>query len=139
MSEAALRAVAFASGARLQRFSDAEAVANEGAEAFAAEARKAIQARGVFRVLLSGGSTPKRMLELLAESPYREAVEWPRVRFFFGDERAVGPESPDSNYAMAHVALFQHLPESSRFVERMRGESEDLLRAAIDYEEGRGP
>lgn len=135
MPDVAPRTVRFASGARLQCFPDAEAVADAAAETFATEARKATQARGVFRVLLSGGSTPRRMLERLAQSPYDEGVDWPRVRFFFGDERAVGPESPDSNYAMARTALFDHLRESSRFVERMRGESEDLARAASDYEE----
>ena len=134
MDAGAARVTRIASGGRLWRFPDAEAVARAGAEAFAAEAEEAIGSRGAFRVLLSGGSTPKRMLELLAASPYCERVDWERVRGFYGDERAVGPDHPDSNHAMVRAALLDPLPDGVGHVERLRGESPDLDRAALDYE-----
>ena len=118
----------------LVRFADAEAVAQAGAETFVREAEKAIAARGVFRVMLSGGSTPRRMLEVLAAPPLRDEVQWAKVRFFFGDERAVAPDHADSNYRMAHEALLASLPGGQRHVQRMRGESSDLALAALRYE-----
>jgi len=124
-----------ASGGRLHRFADAETVARAAAAVFEQEALAAIEARGIFRVLLSGGSTPKRLLEILAERVDRVAFAWSDVRFFFGDERSVGPESADSNYAMACAALLDAIPASQRRVERLRGEAPDLAAAAREYEE----
>lgn len=124
-----------ASGGRLHRFPDAETVTRAAAAVFEEEALAAIEARGTFRVLLSGGSTPKRLLEILAERVDRVAFAWGDVRFFFGDERSVGPDSADSNYAMACAALLDAIPASQRHVERLRGEAPDLAAAAIEYEE----
>ncbi len=123
-----------ASGGDLYRFPDAEAVARAGALVFVAEAQAAIAARGVFRVLLSGGSTPKRMLEILAEQVDRVPFAWEDVRFFFGDERPVGPDDADSNHAMACAALLDSIPAEARRVERLRGEHPDRGEAARDYE-----
>lgn len=124
-----------ASGGRLHRFPDAESVARAAAEVFEQETLAAIEARGVFRVLLSGGSTPKRLLEILAERIDHVAFAWGDVRFFFGDERSVGPDSADSNYAMACESLLDAIPASQRHVERLRGEAPDLAAAASEYEE----
>ncbi|MEM9175059.1 MAG: 6-phosphogluconolactonase [Myxococcota bacterium] len=121
------------SGGRLHRFPDAESVAHAGADAFVAEARASIASRGAFRVLLSGGSTPKRMLEILAEQIDRAPLDWNDVRFFFGDERAVGPDASDSNFRMASQALLDAIPEAARHVERARGEAPDLHEAAAAY------
>lgn len=59
-----------------------------------------------FTIALAGGNTPKRLYEVLSEGPYREEIQWGGLEFFFGDERSVPPEHPDSNYGMAHRALF---------------------------------
>lgn len=125
-----------ASGGRLHRFPDAEAVARAAAAAFEEEAVAAIEARGAFRVLLSGGSTPKRMLEVLAERVDAMPFDWDDVRFFFGDERTVGPDHPDSNYGMACRALLDAIPASGRHVERLRGEAPGPAEAALEYEDG---
>jgi 6-phosphogluconolactonase len=66
--------------------------------------------RGRFAVGLSGGSTPRRLYELLAENPYREALPWDRVHWFWGDERFVPWEHPDSNYGMVRNALLARAP-----------------------------
>lgn len=117
----------------LRVLADAETVSRAGAELFDELAREAIAARGVFRVALSGGSTPKRMFELLAGEPFRSRVEWPRVSVWFGDERAVPPDHADSNYHTAEAALLSRVPLARENVHRMRGEAADLARTAADY------
>jgi 6-phosphogluconolactonase len=117
----------------LRVLADAEAVSRAGAELFEKLASDAIAARGVFRVALSGGSTPKRMFELLAAEPFRSRIEWPRVSVWFGDERAVPPDHADSNYHTAEVALLSRVPLARENAHRMCGEAADLDRAAADY------
>jgi 6-phosphogluconolactonase len=70
----------------------------------------ACHAGGRFSVALSGGSTPKRLYQLLADAPYRDAMPWERVHWFFGDDRFVPRDAPESNYGMARDALFAHSP-----------------------------
>jgi len=71
-------------------------------------ANDAIAERGKFTVALSGGSSPKKLYELLASS-YADKVNWEKVYFFFGDERNVPQTHPDSNFLMAKKALFDPL------------------------------
>ncbi len=71
-------------------------------------ANEAIAANGKFSVALSGGSSPKKLYELLASS-YHDKVDWAKVHFFFGDERYVPHADPESNYLMAKKALFDPL------------------------------
>ena len=66
--------------------------------------------QGHFAVCLSGGSTPRRLYQLLADAPYREEVPWDRVHWFWGDERFVPWDHPDSNYRMAREAMLGHVP-----------------------------
>jgi 6-phosphogluconolactonase len=66
--------------------------------------------RDRFAICLSGGSTPRRLYELLAETPYREALPWERIHWFWGDERFVPWDDPDSNYGMVHTALLERAP-----------------------------
>jgi 6-phosphogluconolactonase len=61
-------------------------------------------------ICLSGGSTPRRLYQLLAESPYRDALPWDRIHWFWGDERFVPWDHPDSNYGMVHEALLGRVP-----------------------------
>ncbi|WP_137387675.1 6-phosphogluconolactonase [Rhodoligotrophos defluvii] len=63
-----------------------------------------------FSMNLSGGSTPKRLYGLLAQAPYRDQIEWQRLHLFFGDERYVPHDDPESNYRMVHDALIAHVP-----------------------------
>lgn len=70
----------------------------------------AANSRERFAICLSGGSTPRRLYQLLAAAPYREAMPWGRVHWFWGDERFVPWDHPDSNYRMAREALLAHVP-----------------------------
>jgi 6-phosphogluconolactonase len=116
------------------RFPDAEAVSRAAAEAFAARAAQAVAARGRFAVLLSGGSTPRRMYQLLADPPLRDRVDWGRVEVFWGDERPVPPDHPDSNYRMAYEALLSKVPVPPAQVHRMEAGRADRDAAAREYQ-----
>ncbi len=70
---------------------------------------QAICARGRFTVALAGGSTPKHLYTLLAEEPNRSAVDWSQVFVFWGDERCVPQDHPDSNYRLAAESLFKRV------------------------------
>ena len=89
---------------------DAEALARAAAETFVRAMSEAVAARGRGTVALSGGSTPKRMAELLAEAPYREQVPWPNLEVFWGDERWVPLASPESNAGEAKRILLDRVP-----------------------------
>src|SRR5271169_5969064 len=76
----------------------------------------AASSRGRFAICLSGGSTPRRLYQLLAGAPYREAMPWDRVHWFWGDERFVPWDHPDSNYRMAGEAMLAHVPAPAQNV-----------------------
>ena len=86
-----------------------EATLHDLADYFVTKAREAIATRGRFAVALSGGSSPKKLYELLASAAYREQVNWRNVYFFFGDERNVLRTDSQSNYLMARTALLAPL------------------------------
>jgi len=65
---------------------------------------------GRLAVALSGGSTPKRLYELLASPEYAERIPWPRVHWFWGDERFVPPDDPRSNFHMFKATVLPHVP-----------------------------
>jgi len=70
----------------------------------------AASSRGRFAICLSGGSTPRRLYQLLADAPYRDALPWERVHWFWGDERFVPWDHPDSNYGMVQSAMLALVP-----------------------------
>lgn len=65
---------------------------------------------GRIAISLSGGSTPKRLYELLATPAYAQRFPWDRMHWFWGDERFVPPDDPRSNLAMVRAALLDHVP-----------------------------
>ena len=113
---------------------DMAALARAAAELFVKLAAQTASARRPFHVLLAGGKTPKAVYALLASAAYRSRVDWDRVVFFFGDERAVPPDHPQSNYRMANEVLFRPLGIAESSVHRMKAEADDLDAAAAEYE-----
>src|SRR5881409_3587977 len=101
---------------------DPDALADAAARLIAEAAADAIEARGRFMWALAGGETPRATYARLALPPFRERVDWRRVWVFFGDERCVPPDHPDSNYRMAHEAMLSKLPIPEPNIHRMRGE-----------------
>jgi 6-phosphogluconolactonase len=118
----------------IQVFPDPQSLAHAAAALFQESASKAIAQRGVFTVALAGGSTPRLTYSLLAAEPYRSQIEWDKIHFFWGDERCVPPDHPDSNYRMAREALLSHIPIAPDHVHRIQGENPDAASAAAAYE-----
>ncbi len=83
-------------------------------------------------VSLSGGSTPRRLYQLLAAAPFLDTLPWPRIHWFWGDERFVPPDHPDSNYRMAHEALLARAPVPPENIHRVPTSGEPAA-AARDY------
>jgi 6-phosphogluconolactonase len=86
-----------------------------------------------FTVALSGGSTPKSVYALLASDGYKERIPWPKVHLFWGDERCVPPDHPESNYRMVSESLLAKVKIPTENVHRMQGEKEPGV-AALEYE-----
>ena len=78
-----------------------------------------------FTIALSGGSTPKRLYQQLAQEPYKSQIEWSKVAFYFGDERSVPPEASDSNFRMAREALLEHIPSAHYRMIAESGKADD--------------
>lgn len=110
-------------------------LAGAAAGMFAAAAEAAAAARGVARIAISGGSTPKAMFALLADrsQPYFARVPWDKLQLFWVDERCVPPTDPQSNYGMTKQAMLDHVPLKPEQVFRMEGELDPTL-AASRYE-----
>lgn len=103
-------------------------IAKEAAERIVAAAGAAEQ----FSFVLSGGSTPKALYELLATEDFRDRIDWGRCHIYFGDERCVPPDHADSNYRMAKLALLSKVPIPGDNIYRIRGEI-NPNDAAIEY------
>ena len=97
-------------------------------------AQRAIDERGRFLWVLSGGSTPKKLLSLLAEPQHQKQIAWDRVHLFWGDERHVPPSHPESNYRMAKEALISRVPIPESNVHRIIAENADAFEVARDYQ-----
>jgi 6-phosphogluconolactonase len=96
-------------------------------------ATSAVAQRGRFTVALAGGATPRATYERLARPPLSELMPWARTFVFFGDERGVAPDHPDSNYGMAYRALLSKVPIPPRQIFRIPGEAPDPETVASDY------
>ena len=96
-------------------------------------ARAAVAEYGSCSVALSGGSTPKRLFQLLAAMG-PDALPWDHIELWWGDERAVPPDHADSNYRMAREALIEPLGLSADHIHRFRAELADHDAAAVSYE-----
>lgn len=118
--------------AEIRVFKDPSAVAQATAEIIRRAAAEAIATHAAFTLVLSGGSTPKLLYGLLAREPFLSQIDWRKWELYFGDERTVPPDHPESNYRMANEALLARLPIDPAKVHRMKGE-EDPMTAAIEY------
>jgi 6-phosphogluconolactonase len=112
---------------------DQAALAQDAAKRVVAIAEEAVARCGRFTVALAGGSTPKRLYSLLATEPYRTCLPWRKTHLFWGDERAVPPEHPDSNFGIARATLLSRVPIPANQVHRMQAERADLDAAASEY------
>jgi 6-phosphogluconolactonase len=113
-------------------FEDAEALARNTAEWLCA---RSLASDGKFAVCCSGGSTPKRLYEILAEPALAARFPWARAHWFWGDERFVPHDHPDSNYRMVHNALLAHVPAPRGNIHPIPTENLSPEQAATAYEQ----
>ncbi len=110
---------------RLTVFDRADDVARAAADEFRVRARAAVEARGRFTVALSGGRSPDLVYESLCTPQGSSGgVPWSQLEVFWGDERPVPPDHPDSNYGSARRGLLSRAPIPPDRVHRMRGEAD---------------
>jgi 6-phosphogluconolactonase len=118
---------------RLEVVADAGALAEAAARRALADLEAAVEAHGTATWVLTGGGTPLAAYRRLAAPDLRLGVEWDRVRLAMGDERAVPPGDPDSNWGQAAGALLDHVPVPDHQRLRPRGEL-PAEQAAAEYE-----
>ena len=116
-------------------YDGSDALSRAAAEHFLETAQAAVAARGRARIAISGGSTPKRTFELLANPAerYLKAMPWEQMELDWVDERCVPPDHPDSNYRMTREAMLSKVPLKPEKVFRIEGEFEPD-EAAARYE-----
>jgi 6-phosphogluconolactonase len=110
---------------------DSHRLAELAAERIAEALKKALAADSAASLCLAGGTTPRAAYEALAKIP---GIDWSKVSVYFGDERAVPPTHPDSNFAMAKSALFERVSLPAANVHRIMAEAPDQDAAARAYE-----
>ncbi|MEJ2730309.1 MAG: 6-phosphogluconolactonase [Deltaproteobacteria bacterium] len=120
---------------KIKIFADTEAMSRAAAETLIRHISDCLRVRETFAVALSGGSTPRRLYSLLAnEAALRDMMPWERIHFFWGDERCVPPDHPESNYRMADHAMLSKVPIPSKNIHRIHAENSDAEKVAADYE-----
>lgn len=100
----------------------------ELAAAFAVLLEKWASHKKIFHVALSGGSTPEVLFGHLAQY-YKHRIDWEAVHFFWGDERCVPPDQPESNYRMTQDSLLRHIELPTQNIHRIHGEAEPQAEA----------
>lgn len=118
----------------LKVYKDTDELARAAASLFLNLSSEKIKEKGSFTVVLSGGKTPETLYRLLASPEFKERIEWTKVRVFWGDERCVPPDDPESNYGMASRALLSKVPVPPENLHRIKGELGPSLASAL-YEE----
>jgi 6-phosphogluconolactonase len=112
---------------------DTAMLAEAAAAAILEAARAAVAEHGRFTIALAGGATPASTYMRLAQAPFVDAMPWDRTFVFFGDERVVPPDHPESNFRMAYDRLLSKVSLAPDHVFRMHGEAEDSEVAAAQY------
>lgn len=113
-------------------FEDLDILSQATAELFIETSAQAILQRAHFLAALSGGNTPFKLYQFLAQSPYREQIDWPHMHVFWGDERCVPSEDLNNNYRQAHDVLLGRVPIPSDNIHRVQSDLEPAA-AAKDY------
>jgi len=121
--------------AEIKVFPDLEAMSRQAANRFVRLANQRVAENRLFTVALSGGSTPRRLYEILGSPPTAQRIPWANTQLFQVDERCVPPDHVESNYRMIHETLLSHgaVPKSN--FHRMAAELADHGEAAHQYAE----
>ena len=114
---------------------DLEELSRAAAVRFTELARERAQQGMIFAAALSGGSTPRTFLEMLANPEFSQRIQWESVHLFQVDERCVPPDDMQSNYRMINGRLLRPVPAAADNFHRMQGELEDRDAASERYEQ----
>ena len=120
---------------RVITYSDTESLSLAAARELTSVVVRAVEQRGCCSLVLTGGSSPCRLYELLAKPLFRAQIDWAKIHVFWSDERCVGPDDARSNYHCAHTSLLQHVPLLPGNIHRMPGEidpQQAALKSAAD-------
>ena len=121
---------------KIKIVADADTMSRAAAETIVEHVSESLQTSDFYTIALSGGSTPKHLYSLLAnDAALRDQIPWERVHFFWGDERHVSADHPDSNYRMADAALLSKVSIPSTNIHRIRTEEPVAANAAETYEQ----
>ena len=118
----------------LHVFQSVDDLSYSAAELFAKRCRETVNARGRFVVALTGGTSPKKLYELLTQDPFRDSLPWDKVHVFWGDERPVAIDHEDNNARMAFEAMLNDLPIPPEQIHPIQGQFRPDV-AAQQYEE----
>jgi len=118
----------------IKYFPDLESLSLAAARFIAQIAKKCAAEKGFFTLILSGGSTPRRLYERLSWPPFLPEMPWPQIHFFWGDERCVPPDHKDSNYGLAFLDLLSKIPLPEKNIHRIPVEKGPGPEVALDYE-----
>ncbi len=119
----------------LKVYEQVDEVTRAACEYITSGVEQAVATRGLARLAISGGSTPKAVFEMLADAsqPYLARMPWAKLQLFWVDERCVPPDDQESNYGMTKAAMLDKVPLPAAQVHRMEGEL-DPEEAASRYE-----
>ncbi len=120
--------------AELRRLTTPQDLFQAAAEEVIRAATDAVAQRGHFSIALSGGSTPKNLYTLIAANA-SASLPWDQMFFFWGDERHVSPDDPESNYRMTKESLLSKAPIPAANIFRVPAENSDVSAAAEAYEQ----
>lgn len=120
---------------QMLKAADAEALADVALKYFITYANRAIEKQGVFRVAISGGSTPARFYERLSDKSVASMIQWDKVHIFWVDERCVPPSSEASNFGLATHTFLLDVPIPGENIHRVTGEAENYAEAVSEYEQ----
>jgi 6-phosphogluconolactonase len=119
----------------IQVVKDLEAISRTAAKMIIHQATGMKSGSNPFTLALSGGSTPRRLHKRLSHETFAAGeLSWDKIHFFWGDERHVPPDDPQSNFRMAQETLFASAPVPVQNIHRVHAEEPDAVIAAEKYE-----
>jgi len=117
----------------LHVYKDSETLSNATAKFVADHIAATLKKQSRYTIALSGGSTPVRLHQLLAQSPFKDQIDWSKVHVFWGDERAVPFDDDRNNAKMAYETLLNFVPVPAGQIHVMRTDI-DAMASAAEYE-----
>ena len=121
--------------ADIQRYPNLESLSQAAATFVVELASSCVQERGIFTLVLSGGTSPRLLYEQLAQPALAGSMPWEKTHLFWGDERCVPPDHQESNFALAFQTLITRVPVPAANIHRMPAEITPIEAAAREYEE----